>query len=229
MFGVCLVCVEGGQAQTLGSLHASTSPLSPPFLHHTGASICRHLQAAPFWAATASLGAYLAAPRLREVSVDAAVAAALARGAPAVFLPAVHPCAPASMALLHVDGVRDGVDVAAVPPFGIREPTPTYPPTHATSASLPRKDALATGLDVLIVPGAAFDAGGGRLGRGGGYYDSFAAAARAAHPPGPLLVGVAFNQQVVDAVPVEPHDVRVDVLVTAGGCVGVSERGRNAL
>jgi 5-formyltetrahydrofolate cyclo-ligase len=64
--------------------------------------------------------------------------------------------------------------------------------------------------DLVLVPGVAFDAEGQRLGRGGGYYD-------AAFPPGasgPLLYGVGFEFQVVDAVPHGSRDRRMDAIVT---------------
>jgi 5,10-methenyltetrahydrofolate synthetase len=162
--------------------------------------------------------------------VDAAVTDALAKGKPTIFLPVVHPHEAAAMALLHVDGVVAGVDVHEAPPFGIREPTDAYPPGHPR-AGAPRASALDAGLDVLLLPGAAFDAAGRRLGRGGGYYDSFVASLAAARDaPPPLLVGLAFAQQLVPTVPTEAHDVGVDVLVTAGrGCVGTSARGRAAV
>ena len=65
------------------------------------------------------------------------------------------------------------------------------------------------GLAVALVPGRAFDALGGRLGRGGGYYDRFAGAC-----PQALRVGVAHQLQVVASVPMEAHDAPMDVLVT---------------
>ena len=70
------------------------------------------------------------------------------------------------------------------------------------------------GGDLVVVPGLAFDAGGGRLGRGGGYYDR-------AFPPGaadaPLLAGVGHAFQVVDAVPRDSRDRRLDLIVTEAG------------
>jgi len=64
--------------------------------------------------------------------------------------------------------------------------------------------------DVVVAPGLAFDRHGRRLGRGGGSYD------RALHGtrPDAALVGVALDETVVDAVPTEPHDVAVHVVVT---------------
>jgi 5-formyltetrahydrofolate cyclo-ligase len=64
--------------------------------------------------------------------------------------------------------------------------------------------------DVVVVPGVAFDARGNRLGRGGGYYD-------VTFPPGapaPTLIGMAYEFQIVDAVPHDARDRRVDALVT---------------
>jgi 5-formyltetrahydrofolate cyclo-ligase len=67
-------------------------------------------------------------------------------------------------------------------------------------------------LDLVIVPGLAFDAQGGRLGFGGGYYDGALAAARGAGRP--ALIGLAYDFQIVDACPVGPGDLPVDLVVT---------------
>jgi 5,10-methenyltetrahydrofolate synthetase len=70
-------------------------------------------------------------------------------------------------------------------------------------------------LDVVIVPGLAFDSTGARLGRGGGFYDRLLARV-AGLPAGnrPVSVGVCLDEQVVENVPVEAHDLRVDMMVT---------------
>ena len=65
-------------------------------------------------------------------------------------------------------------------------------------------------IDVVIVPGVAFDLHGGRLGYGGGYYDTYLPSVQADRP----LVGIAFRAQVVDCVPMGRHDRRMDILVT---------------
>jgi 5-formyltetrahydrofolate cyclo-ligase len=67
-------------------------------------------------------------------------------------------------------------------------------------------------IDVIVVPGLAFDPLGGRLGWGGAYYDTTLAAAQRA-----LRVGYAFELQIVPRVPVSGSDARVDVLVTEEG------------
>jgi 5-formyltetrahydrofolate cyclo-ligase len=67
--------------------------------------------------------------------------------------------------------------------------------------------------DVLIVPISAFDRSGMRLGKGRGVYDRAIAAFRA-RGLDPRLVGIAFSVQEVPPIPAEPHDVRLDWLVT---------------
>jgi 5-formyltetrahydrofolate cyclo-ligase len=68
-------------------------------------------------------------------------------------------------------------------------------------------------IDVMLVPGLAFDAAGRRLGFGGGYYDAAGRALRERRPAS-LLVGFAYDFQIVDACPADARDVAVDVVVT---------------
>lgn len=66
--------------------------------------------------------------------------------------------------------------------------------------------------DLILTPLLAFDAAGGRLGQGGGYYDrTFAALPRA------LRIGFAFAGQQVDDLPLEPHDIRLHGVLTETG------------
>ena len=65
-------------------------------------------------------------------------------------------------------------------------------------------------IDVMLVPGMAFDACGNRLGRGKGYYDRFLSSLST---PRPKLLGVCFDFQKVDVVPTESCDIPVDVVV----------------
>ena len=59
------------------------------------------------------------------------------------------------------------------------------------------------------MPGVAFTKNGLRLGRGGGYYDKFLAA----NSP-PIILGVCFDEQVLDNLPSEEHDVRMTAVIT---------------
>lgn len=65
-------------------------------------------------------------------------------------------------------------------------------------------------VDVVVVPGLAFTADGRRLGQGGGWYDRALPRIRA----GGLAIGVGFAEQIVDDLPTEPHDVRLDRVIT---------------
>ena len=74
------------------------------------------------------------------------------------------------------------------------------------------------GPDVLVlVPGLAFDRTGGRLGRGGGHYDRALARRRGARS-----FGTGFAFQVVEELPLEPWDARVDALLTEEGILRVA-------
>ena len=81
--------------------------------------------------------------------------------------------------------------------FGIAEPEPgarTCPPGE---------------IDLVVVPGVAFTAGGVRLGRGKGYYDRYLSQAEFRG----VTVGVCYAHQLVGELPSEPHDVAVDCVV----------------
>lgn len=76
---------------------------------------------------------------------------------------------------------------------------------------------------ILIVPLSAFDADGGRLGYGAGFYDR-AIGHLCSAGIAPILIGFAFEVQRVDAVPMEAHDRRLDAIVTEVKIHNVTER-----
>lgn len=71
-------------------------------------------------------------------------------------------------------------------------------------------------INLIFVPGTAFDALGGRLGQGGGYYDRFLARTKA------LRAGVCHDFALIARVPAQAHDMRMDCIFTPGGmrCTG---------
>lgn len=66
-----------------------------------------------------------------------------------------------------------------------------------------------TSIDFIAVPGVAFDRNGNRLGRGKGYYDRLLP-----RIPSAYKVGICFPFQIVEEVPAEPFDIRMDEIIT---------------
>jgi 5-formyltetrahydrofolate cyclo-ligase len=93
-------------------------------------------------------------------------------------------------------------DLVVTGPFGIREPDPANCPRVAPDE-----------LDLIFVPGLAFDARGARLGRGGGYYD----VALAALDVGTPRIGLFFACQQAPEVPRDAHDQMLTCVVTESG------------
>jgi 5-formyltetrahydrofolate cyclo-ligase len=81
---------------------------------------------------------------------------------------------------------------------------------HGVRSPRDGRPIVISSIDLVVVPGLAFDARGNRLGRGGGYYDRFLKRL----PPMTATVGLAFDVQIIDDVPVDERDIRVDMVVT---------------
>ncbi len=65
-------------------------------------------------------------------------------------------------------------------------------------------------IDLVVLPGSVFDLQGNRLGYGGGYYDRFLAY----DAPQALRIALAYEMQIVDEVPAQPHDEPLDYILT---------------
>lgn len=111
------------------------------------------------------------------------------------------------LAVPRFDAERGGYDMVEVrqetefefSDFGTLEPSPDCPVVNEK-------------VDLLFLPGRAFDPRGNRLGRGKGHIDKMLS------QMGPVLkVGLAFPWQLVPLIPVEPHDVPMDAIITADG------------
>ena len=145
------------------------------------------LRGAALWQGARAILFY--APLADELDVWPLVETALALGK-AVWLPRFD----AAKQQYEVGRVQDLARDTRVGRFGVREPV-------GDDGGLKR-------LDLILVPGVAFDLDGWRLGRGKGYYDRLLATLA-----GPTC-GVAFNEQIVGKVPVAPHDIQMDWLLT---------------
>ena len=108
-------------------------------------------------------------------------------------------------------------------PFMIGNPEKDLRPGYC---SIPEPDPVRATLippekiDIAVIPGSVFDIYGGRLGYGGGYYDRFLVN----DAPQALRIGFAFEQQLVDRVPLEPHDQPLDILMTEKRTVKIDHK-----
>jgi len=100
--------------------------------------------------------------------------------------------------LMHAVQVEDLEDDLEAGHWGIPEPRQGLPVVAASE------------VDVMVCPGAAFDAAGHRIGYGGGYYDTFVEDVRDGVP----RVAVAFEVQILDQVASERHDAAIHAVVT---------------
>lgn len=107
-----------------------------------------------------------------------------------------------NLSLLTVSSVDDDLEKGA---WGIPEPREECCPPMAAEK-----------LDLILIPGVAFDLYGGRIGYGKGFYDRLLRNLRAGGSRAPA-VGVAFQLQVVERIPLEAHDVLIDGVVTEEG------------
>ena len=75
-----------------------------------------------------------------------------------------------------------------------------------------REEALDSeeGLDLILIPGLAFTKAGERCGRGKGYYDTYLAKVQQKQRIHPTTVALAFKEQILEEVPTDDHDVRID-------------------
>lgn len=96
-------------------------------------------------------------------------------------------------------------------PNGIPEPDPDRDPVFPVEE-----------IDLVIVPGLGFDPHGNRLGQGQGYFDRFLAQLGPSVPK----IALAFDCQVVPRLPVEPHDIAVDAVITESAIYRFAEEIR---
>jgi 5-formyltetrahydrofolate cyclo-ligase len=97
--------------------------------------------------------------------------------------------------------ISDSVTDIATGKFEVREPV-------SDCAEIPFEK-----FDLVLVPGMAFDLSGNRLGRGRGFYDRMLAQASG------VKCGVGYDFQLLEKIPTEPHDARVNFILTPSRCV----------
>ena len=153
-----------------------------------GAAVCARLMAHPAYARARRIMAFLNMPD--EVSLDALMAQAIADGKE-VYVPVC-------VSRTDIEAARlERLEQAVVGAYGIRTAPEDSPHIAASD------------LDVILVPGLAFDEKGGRLGHGAAYYDRFLSGKGEA-----AAIAAAWDVQIVPEVPMEAHDVIMTEIVT---------------
>ncbi len=162
------------------------SALSPEARTAASLQICRRIEALPEWLLARTVAFYAAQPSEPDLT-------------PLLAAPGKIPCFPrvSGDALdFHrchsKDFLRPGM-------WNLLEPDPGESPVVPPSE-----------IDLLLIPGLAFTLAGGRLGRGGGFYDRFLARVH----PRAVVLGICFHPQLLPALPLEIHDHEVDLVVT---------------
>ncbi len=108
-------------------------------------------------------------------------------------------CVDGELELFHLEHM----DELSVGMYKILEPRPEL-------RAIAAKNIPVGEIDLIMVPGVAFDRRGGRTGHGKGYYDKLLEHARATTP----LVALAFDCQIFEEIPMQDHDVFMDKVIT---------------
>ena len=165
--------------------------LSPNECRLKSREIAKRLLASPEFRSAQMIHFYLAAAE--EVQTEEMIREAL-RIKKRVVVPVVRPEIN-SLTLSELDAFEPSRLQPG--PYGISEPRPLY-----------QKKVDPKEIDLWVIPGVAFDSAGNRLGFGGGYYDRLLSGMRG------KKIGVAFEFQVVERLPIEPTDHPVDQIIT---------------
>jgi len=180
---------------------------------------------APWFKSCNQLCAYISCEGLREVNTSRIVSKILDKPKSGdmqvpkkLYVPRVED-KESNMRMLHVTSSADLIANS----MNILEPTPLDNSGNQRENVMQADEPV----DLLLLPGLAFDHSGRRLGRGGGYYDLFLknylelAGKRGWQRP--LLVALTYSTQILDEpIPVSPHDISVDALVSPSGVFTIS-------
>ncbi|TNY23806.1 hypothetical protein DMC30DRAFT_280545 [Rhodotorula diobovata] len=179
-------------------------------------AVVAHLLSSPHYSAAASISVYLSTPQA-EVHTDDIIRHALRHGK-RIYVPYCPVEDKTTMRMLRLRDERH-LDGLGMNRWGIREVDPKE------AELLEDADApTSPGLDLILVPGLAFDPLRRRLGHGRGYYDRYMTACmdypRRFGKPAPRTVALALREQMVqegEEIPLNEWDRLVDVLVTPDG------------
>lgn len=183
------------KAQVRSAMRARLRTVPPDDWKRQAGAVCGRIRSLPEWAASRWVGGYV--PMRDELDLVPLMREALASGR-RVAVPAFEEASGG----YGFREVRDWDRDLAPGRYGVGEPV-------AGCAAVP-----VTWLDFMLVPGLAFDRGGGRLGRGKGFYDRLLASVVG------VTCGVGGDEQLLPEVPVEAHDIRLNLVTVPAGLYG---------
>lgn len=185
-----------GKTELRKRLQAERAKLRAEQVAWSSEQVSRHILACDAYRKAQCIMGYLAFGK--ELSVDAVLRAALAEGKQ-VVVPLV------TSATEMVPVVLRNMEDFELDRYGIR------------SVREPAELCEAQAIDLVLVPGVAFDREGGRLGMGAGYYDRFLPKAQSA-----VLMGIAYDALVQDELPKDEYDVCMQLLASESGITTLS-------
>ena len=186
----------GGKVELRKRLKAERARLSAEQAALSSEQVSRHILACDAYRKAHCIMGYLAFGK--ELSVDAVLLAALAEGK-TVVVPMVTSAT--EMTPVVLQNMHD----FELDRYGIR------------SVRQPAEQIAPQDIDLVLVPGVAFDREGGRLGMGAGYYDRFLPQAKRA-----VLMGVAYDCLLQSELPKDEHDVCMQLLASESGVTTLS-------
>lgn len=189
---------------------------------------------APWFKSSQRLCAYITCSALREVDTSKLLSQILqnptkdgsVENAKKLYVPRVED-KNSHMRMLNISSMDDLMANS----MDILEPAPVDQHGNAREDVMQANDPV----DLFLLPGLAFDKSGRRLGRGGGYYDTFLRKyqelAEERDWRQPLLVALSYSLQIIDdgAIPVTLNDLPVDVLVSPAGVIPISQAALNRM
>ncbi|PFH50618.1 hypothetical protein AMATHDRAFT_40722 [Amanita thiersii Skay4041] len=187
-------------------------------------AVAAQIVSAPWFTRSKALSCYLSMPT-GELSTESLVSTIL-NSKKLLFVPRIE----------SADGRMDFVrlygedDLSSLPSglWGIKEPGRQWMGNERTNGVTnyfvlgPVMDATCEPLDLILLPGVAFDKTLSRLGHGKGYYDRFIQTYVSSGHQRPLLVGLALREQCLESgeVPIGENDWKMDLVVTPDGIIG---------
>ena len=194
------------------ALKARRLAVSPRYREQAARRAWWHLRYWPVLRRVRGVACYLAMPG--EFPTDVIIAGLLRQGK-RVYVPVIDSRRPRSMVFQQY---RPGATLRRNR-FGIAEPV-----------TQPRRQLPPGRLDLVIMPLLGFDPGGGRLGMGGGFYDShFAFRRQGWRHRKPWLLGLGYDAQRCDRLALNPWDVPLDAMLTESGLTLIRQDFRHRL